>query len=213
MGTMPAGRVTGAPALEAVERIILLLRGTRVILDADLARIYGVPTFRFNEAIRRNLARFPSDFMFRLTREEWIALRALRSQFAILNDAPGSTSQETASKSGRGRHRKYLPLAFTEHGALMATNLLRSPRAVAMSVFVIRAFVRMRERLTANETILHHLSEIDRKLLTHNAALQDIYRKLRPLLAPPPEPPRKQIGFHVRESRARYFGSIHFFLS
>jgi len=120
-------------------------------------------------------ARFPADFMFRLSKEEWNGLQALRSQIAIL-------------KAGRGQHRKYLPLAFTEHGALMAANILNSPRAVAISVYVIRAFVKMREDLAANSAILRQLAEIDKTLLIHDSALRDIYQKLRPLLEPPPAP-------------------------
>ena len=171
--------------------LIRSIRGQRVILDADLAGLYGVPTFRFNEAVKRNLARFPEDFMFRLTKEEWEELQALRSQIAIL-------------KPGRGQHRKYLPYAFTEHGALMAANILNSPRAVAMSVYVIRAFVKMREDLAANAAILKRLAEIDKTLLLHDGALRDIYQKLRPLLEPPPAPPKPEIGFHVKEDAVPY---------
>jgi hypothetical protein len=171
--------------------LIRSIRGQRVILDADLAGLYGVPTFRFNEAVKRNLARFPEDFMFRLTKEEWEELQALRSQNAIL-------------KPGRGQHRKYPPYAFTEHGALMAANILHSSRAVAMSVYVIRAFVKMRENLVANAAILKRLAEIDKTLLLHDGALRDIYQKLRPLLEPPPPPPKPEIGFHVKEDSVPY---------
>jgi hypothetical protein len=171
--------------------LIRSIRGQRVILDADLAGLYGVPTFRFNEAVKRNLARFPEDFMFRLTKREWEELPPLRSQNAIL-------------KPGRGQHRKYPPYAFTEHGALMAANILNSPRAVAMSVYVIRAFVRMREDLAANAAILKRLAEIDKTLLLHDGALRDIYQKLRPLLEPPPAPPKPEIGFHVKEDSVPY---------
>jgi hypothetical protein len=108
-----------------IARLIRSIRSKRVILDGDLAGLYGVPTHRFNEAVKRNLDRFPPDFMFRLSKDEWNGLQALRSQIAIVN-------------TGRGAHRKYLPMAFTEHGALIAANVLNSPRAVAMSVYVIR---------------------------------------------------------------------------
>lgn len=150
-----------------------------MVLDSDLAAIYGVATGRFNEAVKRNATRFPKDFSFVLTSAEYTVLR---SQFAIL-------------KRGRGQHRKYLPRVFTEHGALMAASVLKSERAVAMSVYVIRAFVEMRETLTANDAILKRLAEIDRDLIVHGSALQDIYRKLLPLLTPPADPPRRQIGF------------------
>jgi phage regulator Rha-like protein len=174
-----------------IKRIIRLIRDQRVILDGDLAGLYGVPTFRFNEAVKRNLARFPEDFLFRLTTAEWEGVQALRSQNAIL-------------KPGRGQHRKYPPYAFTEHGALMAANILHSPRAVAMSVYVIRAFVKLREDLVANAAILRRLAEIDKTLLLHDGALRDIYEKLRPLLAPPPLPEKPEIGFHVKEDAPPY---------
>jgi hypothetical protein len=153
--------------------------------------IYGVATFRFNEAVKRNLARFPADFMFRLSKEEWNGLQSLRSQIAIL-------------KTGRGQHRKYLPHVFTEHGALMVANILNSPRAVAMSVYVIRAFVKMRGELAANAAILKRLAEIDKTLLIHDVALREIFEKLRPLLVPPPVPPKPEIGFHVKEDPVPY---------
>ena len=118
-------------AIERIESRILLVRGHKVLLDADLAALYEVSTKRFNEQVRRNAARFPEDFMFRLSAEEW---DSLRSQFATL-------------KTGRGQHRKYLPLAFTEHGAIMAATILNGPRATEVSVYVVRAFVRLRELL------------------------------------------------------------------
>ena len=124
-----------------IASLIHSVRDQRVILDADLARLYGVETFRFNEAVKRNLVRFPADFIFRLSKAEWNGLRSLRSQTAILKAAPagaerdGLTSQIAMSKAGRGG-RRTLPYAFTEHGALMAANILNSPRAVAMSVYV-----------------------------------------------------------------------------
>jgi hypothetical protein len=100
--------------------------------------------------------------------------------------------------------RRYLPYVFTEHGALQAANVLNSPRAVAMSVYVIRAFVKLREQLAANQEILKRLAEIDQTLLTHDAALRDVYEKLLPFLAPPPEPPRPEIGFHIKEDSVPY---------
>src|SRR5213080_4598760 len=120
-------------AIEQIDGMIRLIRGVRVMLDRDLARIYGVPTFRFNEAIKRNRHRFPSDFMFQLTREE---SDSLTSQIAI---SSSSNSSQIAMSSSKHRGRAYRPYAFTEHGALQAANVLRSPRAVQMSVFVIRA--------------------------------------------------------------------------
>jgi hypothetical protein len=167
--------------------LIHTIRGQRVILAADLAKLYGVPTKRLTEQIKRNLSRFPSDFMFQLTVAEWDEAISLRSQIATLK---------------KGQHQKYRPYALSEHGAIMAANVLNSPQAVAMSVYVIRAFIQQREVLSANEAILKRLAEIDKTLLQHNAALRDVYQKLLPLLQPPPEPPRPKIGF--REPKARY---------
>jgi hypothetical protein len=152
------------------------VRGRRIILDVDLARLYGVTTKALNQAVKRNTDRFPDDFAFQLSATE------NRSQIV------------TGSQKHRDpRHR---PWAFTEHGALMAANVLRSERAAHMSIFVIRAFVRLREKIAANAAILKRLAEIDKTLLQHDAALVDLYRKLQPLLAPPPEPPKRRIGFH-----------------
>ena len=164
---------------------IVTIRGQRVILAADLAKLYGVETKRLNEQVRRNPERFPHDFAFQLTEPELVEI--LRSQSAT---------------SKRGNNRKYLPLAFTEHGAIMAANVLNSPRAVAMSVFIVRAFIQQRDMLAANADILKRLAEIDQKLLLHDSALRDIYQRLKPLLQPPPEPPRPKIGFH--EDSPRY---------
>ncbi|MSU47545.1 MAG: ORF6N domain-containing protein [Opitutus sp.] len=158
---------------------IRTIRNQRVILDSDLAKLYRVPTKRFNEAVKRNIARFPADFCFPLTREE---VANLRSQIATSSLVHGGL--------------RYLPFAFTEHGAVMAANILRSPRAVQMSVFVVRAFILMREELAAHGTILRRLAEIDRTLLSHDAALRDLFQKLRPLLMPPSETPKARIGFH-----------------
>ncbi|MBU1692368.1 MAG: ORF6N domain-containing protein [Verrucomicrobia bacterium] len=170
-----------------VDGLILTLRGKRVIRDADLARIYGVTTFRLNEAVKRNRERFPDDFAFQLVPEE---VASLISQFAI-------------SSSGHGGLRKP-PWVFTEHGAIMAANILRSPRAVRMSIFVIRAFVRMRQELMTRHEMEKRLDQIEKILLVHDDALKDLYEKLRPLLLPPPEPEKKPIGFQVRERRTRY---------
>jgi hypothetical protein len=161
-----------------VTNLILTVRGQRVILDADLAKLYGVPTFRFNEAVKRNRHRFPDDFLFQLTRDE----------------AEGLTSQSAMSKPGSGG-RRTLPWAFTEHGALQASNVLNSPRAVAMSVYIIRAFIRLREMLAESHVMAKRLAEVEKTLVTHDAALVDLYQKIRPLLLPPPDPPRKKIGF------------------
>jgi hypothetical protein len=175
---------------------ILTIRDQKVVLDVDLAHVYGVTTKRLNEQLRRNRKRFPTDFAFQLAADEY---ESLRSQIATLNKGTGRAesnwSQTATLKRGRGQHRKYRPWAFTEHGALQAANILRSDRAIAMSVYVIRAFIELREKVATNAAILKRLAEIDKTLLQHDTALRDIYQKLLPLLSPPPEPPRRQIGF------------------
>jgi hypothetical protein len=163
----------------SLEPLILVVRNQRVILDADLARLYGVTTKAFNQAVKRNVDRFPEDFAFQPTEAE---LKILRSQIV------------TSSHGGR----RYRPWVFTEHGAVMAANILHSERAVQMSVFVVRAFVRLREHVAANAAILKRLAEIDRSLLQHDTALLDLYEKLLPLLQPLPDPPKRRIGFHSK---------------
>jgi hypothetical protein len=153
------------------------------MLDSDLARLYEVPTMVFNQAIKRNFARFPSDFIFQPTREE---LGNLKSQIVTSStEATDSLRSQNVilKKPGRGQHRKYLPWVFTERAAIMAATILRSPRAVAMSVYVVRAFVRMREELLTNAVILKRLAQHDKKLLEHDLVLQDVVEKLLPLLA------------------------------
>ena len=166
--------------------LIRTIRGQKVILDSDLARIFGVPTFRFNEAVKRNRERFPSDFLFQLTREEH---SNLISQIAI--------------SSLHGGRRK-LPYAFTENGAIMAANVLNSPEAVRMSVFVVRAFVQMRDLLGGTKKLARKLAELERKLTArldgHESVIVDVLRCVMKILDPPPlppEPPRRRIGFHT----------------
>ncbi len=169
------------------DEVIRTLRGQRVILDFDLAAIYGVETKSLNKAIRRNPARFPDDFMFQLLPEEVASLRF----------------QIGTSKPGRGG-RRYRPYAFTEHGAIMTATVLNSPQAVDMSVFVVRAFAKMREQLLATATLAKRLAEVEKELLLHDAALRELYEQIRPLLLPPPDPPRKPIGFSVNERSGCY---------
>ena len=171
-----------------VEQSILTVRGQRVMLDSDLAKIYGVATHRFNEAVKRNRNRFPNGFAFMLLPEE---VAALISQNAI------------SKKPGRGG-RRTPPWVFTEHGAVMAANVLNSPKAVKMSVFVVRAFMKMREHLLSRAELEARLTQIENVLLSHDEKIRELYRQIRPLLLPPPDPPAKPIGFGVRERRARY---------
>lgn len=169
---------TALVPIDQISSSILLLRGYRVILDRDLAAIYGVKTGRLNEAVKRNGIRFPGDFMFQLTREE---AESLRSQFAIL-------------KGGRGSHVKFLPYAFTEHGAIQAANVLNSPRAVTMGIHVVRAFVQLRDLLTSNKELAQKFAELERKLDTHDQAIAGILKAIHELMNPPP-PRRRGIGF------------------
>jgi hypothetical protein len=183
---------------EQLEPLIFTVRGQRVLLDADLARLYGTTTMRFNEAFKRNRHRFPGDFAFQLTIAEF---RDLRSQFVTSSlqsvdfEPQKSSLSQFAIGSSRYRNLADRPWAFTEHGALMAANILRSERAVQMSVYVVRAFVRLREQVAANSAILKRLAEIDKTLLRHDVALRDVYQKLLPLLQPLPAATKRRIGF------------------
>jgi hypothetical protein len=191
--------------MKAIEPLILTIRGKRVILDEDLARIYGVTTKVFNQAVKRNKRKFPTDFMFQLTVEEY---EDLRSQIV--------TSSQTSNRSQfvTGFHggRRYLPYTFTEHGAVMAANILRSERAIQMSVFVVRAFIKMRTMLVSQKDLARKLAELDKKLTErldiHERAIGDIIQQIMLLLNPPssvePEPPKKKIGFLVEDRRASY---------
>lgn len=183
---------TSAP----LEPLIVRVRGQRVILDADLARLYGVTTGALNQAVRRNVERFPEDFAFQL---KLVDAENLKSQIVISsfqdNDFIGKKSNRSQFVTGFHGGSRHLPWAFTEHGALMAANVLRSAHAVQMSVFVIRAFVRLREQVAANTAIIKRLAEIDKSLLQHDTALRDIYQKLLPLLQPGPGPRKRRIGF------------------
>lgn len=179
----------------SIEPLIITLRGKRVVLGADLAAIYGVEARTLIQAVKRNQARFPEDFVFQLGREEFAALK---SKNAIRADGRVVLRSQTATLN-QGQHTKYPPYAFTEHGALMAANVLHSKRAVQMSVYVIRAFVRLREQVAANTAIIKRLAEIDKTLLQHDAVLSDIYRKLLPLLQPEPAPRKRRIGFVADE--------------
>src|SRR6266478_357210 len=174
-----------------VESRILVLRHQKVILDTDLAELYGVPVKRLNEQIKRNQERFPSDFMFQLNPEEQASLR----------------SQSATSNQGRGG-RRYLPYAFTEHGAIMAATVLNSQRAIEMSIFVVRAFVRMREALAANQQIVAKLTELECHLETHDSDIQEVVEAIRVLMAPPP-PNGRRIGFDYTSRSAKQRGKAH----
>jgi phage regulator Rha-like protein len=169
-----------------IERLIYLIRGQKVMLDRDLAELYGVETGALNRAVKRNASRFPKDFIFQLIAEE---VETLRCQIGISNRSRGG--------------RRYLPYVFTEHGAIMAAMVLYSPRAVDMSVQVVRAFTRLREMLASNRELSQKLAELERKLGGHDTAIRNLFEAIRQLLATP-QSKRREIGFHVKEGKAGY---------
>ena len=187
-----------------ITTLIVIVRGKRVILDADLARIYGVPTKRLNEQVRRNIERFPFDFAFVLTEQE---VTNLKSQFAT--SSAGFNWSQFVTGSTHGGRRK-LPMVFTEHGTIMAANVLRSKRAIQMSVFVVRAFIRMRQMLIEQRGLARKLAELEKELTArldiHETAINEILEQIRRLLSPLPVPerPKKRIGFVVEESKVPY---------
>ena len=164
--------------IERIQRSIFLIRGEKVMLDADLAEIYGVTTKALNQAVKRNAIRFPEDFMFRLTATE--ADKLNRSQFV----------------TGSQKHRdpRFPPFAFTEHGALMLANVLNSERAALTSVQVVRAFVRLRQMLASNAELSHKLATLEKK---YDEQFKIVFDAIRQLMTPP-EPKRREIGFHVK---------------
>ena len=161
-----------------IAQSILILRGHRVILDSELAALYGVATKVLLQAVKRNSERFPEDFMLRLTAQEWELLR----------------SQSVTLKAGSGRHRKYLPYAFTEQGVAMLSSVLRSARAIAVNVQIMRAFVRMRELLASNRELAEKLDQLERKLLSHDETIIGILKAIRELMRQP-LPENRPIGF------------------
>jgi phage regulator Rha-like protein len=179
-----------------VQAMIVTVRGQRVILATDLAELYGVQTKALNQAVKRNIDRFPTDFLFQLTWDESEQIFYSRSQFVTLK---------------RGKNIKYLPYAFTEHGALMAANVLNSPKAIEMSVFVVRAFIKMRETLANNKALALKLTELEKKLTerlnVHERAIVHVLGEIRKLMAsadPSSEPPKRKIGFETKEKAAKY---------
>jgi len=164
---------------------IRILRGQKVILDADLAELYGVPVKRLNQQVTRNARRFPSDFLFRLSRPEHQNLRL-----------------QIATSSSKHGGRRYAPVAFTEHGAIMAATVLNSKRAIEVSIFVVRAFVRMREALAMNQQIVTKLSEIEKRLESHDVEIQELVEAIRELMAPLPANSRR-IGFETPSATSK----------
>ncbi len=185
--------------LERIERSILMIRGQKVMLDRDLAYLYGVPTKVLNQAVKRHKDRFPEDFMFQLTMEEakiwWTEVRGggLRSQIVTLK---------------RGQHIKYRPYAFMEHGILMLSSILNSERAIKVNIEIMRAFVRLRQILASNKELAKRLDELEKK---YDAQFRVVFDAIRQLMAPPePEPPKKRIGFLVEEPHVPYKSSKGF---
>ena len=184
--------------------LIRTIRGQKVILDFDLAQIYGVPTKALNQAVKRNLTRFPDDFIFQLTEKE--AGNMMRSQFVTASKPPLRTMRSRTVTAYK-RNVRFLPYAFTENGAIMAANVLNSPEAVRMSVFVVRAFVKMRELLGGTKELAKQLASLEKKLTArldgHESAIVNVLQRLMQILDPPPappepeEPPARRIGFHV----------------
>jgi hypothetical protein len=182
--------VTGQKAIipiGQIEQRILLIRGQRVMLDADLAGLYGTTTKRLNEQVKRNRGRFPEDFMFQLTKKEKAEVVAICDHLAKLKFSP------------------VLPNAFTEHGAIMVASVLNTKRAIQVSVYVVRAFVKLREMLSTHKELAHKLAELERKLQNHDESIQSLVVAIRQLMRPPePEPPKKRIGFLVEEPHVPY---------
>lgn len=175
---MNSGNKDRVFGLDRIDGWILMIREHRVILDSDLACLYGVSTKALNQAIKRNLERFPPDFMFRLSQEE-------KKEVVTNCDH---------LKSIRFSHS--LPFAFTEHGSIMAASVLNSRKAIEISVFVVRAFVRIRHVLSANKELAHKLGELERRVGGHDAVIRELVSAIRRLAEPPPSPPRRRIGFH-----------------
>ncbi|MEO6785367.1 MAG: ORF6N domain-containing protein [Chthoniobacteraceae bacterium] len=163
---------------EQIEQAILLIRGQRVMLDRDLAALYGVTTGNLNKAVQRNPDRFPADFMFQLTTEE---AENLRFQFGSLK---------------HGQHFKYLPRVFTQEGVAMLSSVLRSPRAVQVNIAIMRVFVRLREALAMHKELARKLSELERKIEGHDTGIRTLFDAIRQLTTPPVKP-RREIGFHT----------------
>lgn len=169
----------------AIEQKIMLIRGQKVMLDSDLAELYGTNTKAFNQAIKRNRDRFPEDFMFQLTKSEKQEVVTVCDHLSKLKFSP------------------VLPFAFTEHGAIMAASVLNSPRAVDVSVYVVRAFIKLRQMLAANKELAHKLAELERKVESHDGAIRSLVTAIRQLMQAP-EPKEKKIGFIVKERGAKY---------
>ncbi len=186
-----------------IAQSIYVLRGQKVMLDSDLATLYGVETRILNQAVKRNARRFPHDFMFRLSMEE---VGLLRSQIVILDTQAGQASNRLRSQIvtlKRGQHIKYRPYAFTEQGVAMLSSVLNSERAVKVNIAIMRAFVKLRENLETNRELARKFNELEKRVGKHDEKIDAILEAIRQLMAPPKKP-RREIGFHVREKTPHY---------
>jgi len=180
-----------------IESCILLIRGQKVLLDGDLASLYGTPTGRLNEAVKRNIERFPGDFMFQLTPEEAKDVEALRSQIAILNEKPE-----------RGQHRKYAPYVFTEHGVAMLSSVLRTPRAIQVNIAIVRTFVRLRHILATHEELAAKLESLQWRQNEQGQQIQAVFATIQRFMEPPAqEVQRRRIGFPAARTKLLAAGS------
>ena len=180
-------RKRALPPTKRIERSIYLIRGQKVMLDYELADLYGVPTKALKQAVRRNLDRFPSDFMFELTKGEFADLR----------------SQIVTSSFPEWGGPRYAPMAFTEQGVAMLSSILRSKRAVLVNIEIMRAFVRVREILGAHRELASKLKELENRIQDHDEQIQTIFEAIRQLMTPP-EKPKRKIGFEIKEPKAKY---------
>jgi len=178
---------------ELVENNIYLIRGHKVMLSTHLARLYGVEIRVLVQAVKRNIERFPEDFMFQLT---WDELQISRSQIVILNYPGKDRSKTQKLKMKWGKNLKYLPYAFTEQGVAMLSGILNSKRAIQVNITIMRAFVKLREILSTHKELAHKLKELEGKIENHDTEIQAIFDAIRQLMAPPPAPPKPKIGFH-----------------
>ncbi len=183
--------------VELIERKILLVRRQKVMLDSDLAQLYGVETFNLNKAVKRNNERFPEDFMFQLNKEE---ADSLRFQTGILKPDGQATSQSAEIKPSRGQHRKYLPYVFTEQGVAMLSSVLRSKQAVQVNIAIMRAFVKLKEMLSTNKELAYKFAQLERKIEKHDDEIKLIFDAIRQLMATPTTKKRK-IGFRREKEK------------
>jgi hypothetical protein len=181
---------------ENIAQLVFFIRGEKVIVDRDLASLYGVTTKALNQAVKRNAARFPADFMFQLTKSDYEALRSQsvtirnRSQSPAEAGAGSLRSQSVTLK--RGQHLKYLPYVFTEQGVAMLSSVLRSPRAIAVNIAIMRTFVQLRRLMESNRDLARKIDSLERK---YDEQFAVVFAAIKELITPA-EPPRKQIGFH-----------------